>query len=82
MAYFAQFTISLKTEVHFEWTFDNLLVVFMRTAMQRISPYFSFRLNHSECMSVGRKYELPSYFRTIEWHCCDNDRIYDKHSPL
>lgn len=58
------------------------VVIFMRTTAQYL-PLENILQPHKiavRCMSLGRKYELPSYFRTIEWHCCDNDWIYDKHS--
>lgn len=68
---------SSPNQIHF-----NLLVA--SCAMQQtVSPSSMLQLERNcivECMSLGRKYELPSYFRTIEWHCCDNGRIYDKHS--
>lgn len=73
----------LKTFIHFPMNLCNLLVAFMRRINHRFSfAFFPFRLNHSKYMSLRRKYELPSYFCTIEWHCCDNDWIYDKHSTV
>lgn len=64
---------------------EKPVVICMRNAcstrcLPPLQAFSKHMKSHSECMSQGRKYELPSYFRTIEWHCCDNDWIYDKHS--